>query len=129
MAPKRRRGQRGLRRRPEDGWPLDRLLVGIATLRTTRELCFQEWDWRPMSVPPRPWDLALWSGVSPKSAADAMERAHRIGLVTVHPGNRPGEAAGFRLDRAHPLASPLIGLFMAERMMVRRGSSRVPPRR
>ena len=36
------RQRRGLRPEPEDGWPLDRLLVGVGTLRTMRELFLQD---------------------------------------------------------------------------------------
>lgn len=120
-----------MRWKPPGGWPLDHLLVGVATLRTTREL-FRDDD-EPYSSPPRAWDLALWSGVTPQGSADSMERLARLELVKVIPSGRVGYAPGFRLDRTHPLVPPLARLFEAERAMVTlarrreaRSSSRAP---
>ncbi|MFQ5680362.1 MAG: hypothetical protein ACE5HP_13000 [Gemmatimonadota bacterium] len=110
--------RRGLRREPPDGWPLDDLLVGVATLRTIREL-FKEDHLSDHSLPPRAWDLALWSGVTPKGCANSLERLRRLGLAHAIRGRRRGEAPGFRLDWSHPLVNPLARLFAAEWRMVR----------
>lgn len=113
----RTRRRRSLRD-PPGGWPLDRLLVGVATLRTTRELFRQAREW-PADCP-RAWDLALKTGVTPQGSALSLERLHRSGLVHAVPSDRPGRADGYRLDRSHPLAKPLARLFEAERVMVPR---------
>lgn len=112
------RRRRGLRRDPPGGWPLDRLLVGVATLRTTRELFILDPEWSNGS--PRAWDLSLRTGVSPQGSADALERLRRLGLVHVLDPTRPGRAPGHRIDWVHPLATPLARLFEAERIMVHR---------
>lgn len=117
MGRARRRKRRGLRRRPIGGWPLDELLVGVATLRTTREL-FRQSE-RSSSSPPRAWDLALWSGVTPQGSADALERMEKVDLVTRIPSRFNYRADAFRLDRGHPLVDPLAGLFAAETRMSR----------
>lgn len=114
------RRRRGLRRDPSGGWPLDGLLVGVGTLRTTRELF--RWDGEPGPV--RAWDLALWSGVSPQGAADSLERLNRLGLLKVFPSGHPMRATAYRLDWSHPLVSPLDHLFKTERTMVPRPSYR-----
>lgn len=114
--------RRGLAWEPDDGWLLDRLFVGVATLRTTREL-FRRKAGRQRR-PPRAWDLALWSGVTPQGSADALESLHRVGLVAWVPPFRPGDAASFRLDRGHLLAEPLADLFAAERAAVPHGPQR-----
>ncbi len=111
----------GLRREPPGGWPLDRLFVGVATLRTTRELFrqSQELHWEPL----RAWDISLWSGVTPKGSTDSMNRLARLHLVTVvTPGTRgrPQRAPEFALDETHPLVAPLNAIFAAERSLVRR---------
>lgn len=95
--------------------------MGVATLRTTRQLFWQhdELGWGP----PRAWDLALWTGVTPQGSADSMERLSRLGLVKVIPSGRPGHAPTFQLDRTHPLVTPLARLFVAEQVMVRRSSA------
>ncbi|MGH7558589.1 MAG: hypothetical protein ACREMD_12580 [Gemmatimonadota bacterium] len=111
----------GLRREPGGGWPLDQLFVGVATLRTTRELFLQR-SWSPH----RPWDLALWSGVTPQGSADSLERLNRLGLVTMLPSGRAGHAPWFRLDHSYPLIGPLAELFEAERALCRRRPERAP---
>jgi hypothetical protein len=97
----------GLTRDPPGGWPLDRLFVGVATLRTTRELCSHVY-------PLRAWDLSLRTGVSPQGSANALERLHQLGLVEECIGE-PWEASWFRLDRSHYLFQPLAELFAVER--------------
>lgn len=72
-------GRRGLAASPIDGWPLDHLLVGVATLRTTRQLLRPTGALRDASV--RPWDVALWSGVTPQGTRHCMERLCQAGLV------------------------------------------------
>ena len=107
----------GLRREPPGGWPLDRVFVGVATLRTLRELFTLEES--PGVYPNRAWDVALWSGVTPQGSADALDRLHRVGLVQCFRPDRIGEARSFRLDRDYPLAAPLARLFAAEWAMRR----------
>lgn len=111
-------GRKGLRRVPRGGWPLDGLFVGVATLRTTRELFQQAKEW-PRDAP-RAWDLALWNGVSPQGSADALERIERVGLATALRPRHPGRAPGYRLEWRHPLARPLAGLFKAEWFLAHR---------
>lgn len=111
--------RKGLRREPTGGWPLDELFVGVATLRTTRELFRRERE--PFPGPQRAWDLALWSGVSIQGSANSLERLSRLGLLKVFPSDRAGHATAFRLDQTHPLVEPLARLFQAERaFMVRK---------
>ncbi len=105
--------RKGLRREPTSGWPLDELFVGVATLRTTRELFRQRGE--PFRGPRRAWDLALWSGVTPQGSANSLERLTRLRLVEVLPADRAGHAPAFRLNRSHPLVEPLARLFEAER--------------
>lgn len=112
MSKKRRRG---LRWEPMDGWPLDHLLVGVATLRTIRELLIQ--DFESKEGTPRAWDLALWNGVTPRGSANSLERLHRLGYVHELPPERPWRAVRYRLARGHPLVAPLRQLFDAERLM------------
>lgn len=109
--------RRGLRRRPEGGWPLDGLFVGVATLRTAREQ-FKQSREEPESQP-RAWDLALWSGVTPQGSADALDRLHRSGLVTIASPRTRWRAQRFQLDREHPLYAPLARLFDAEETLAR----------
>jgi hypothetical protein len=97
----------GLTRDPPDGWPLDRLFVGVATLRTTRELFSQAFSQRA-------WDLSLRTGVSPQGSANSLERLRQLGLVREYLGE-PWEASRFRLDSSHYLFQPLADLFAAER--------------
>lgn len=115
----------GLRREPPDGWPLDRLFVGVATLRTTREMFLQGYA-RSL----RAWDLALWSGVTAQGSAEALARLRRLGLVAVFPPDGPGHAPRFRLDPDYPLLAPLAALFEAERAacrgIIRPGGSATP---
>lgn len=111
MEEHRRRG-RGLRREPPGGWPLDRVLVGVGTLRTFRELALEYG--RPWDGPKRAWDVALWSGVTPQGSTQCMERIHRAGLVVSLPPDRPWRARRYRLDVTHPLCPHLIRLFRAE---------------
>lgn len=49
--------RRGLRREPEGGWPLDRLFVGVGTLRVMREMVKLAQDFP--GTPQRAWDVAL----------------------------------------------------------------------
>jgi hypothetical protein len=93
------------------------VLVGVATLRTIRELVRQEEG--GTSDPPRAWDLALWSGVTPQGSAESMDRLVKAKLVRVIPSSRPHRADAFRLDRGHPLVASLDTLFEAERAMCR----------
>ena len=97
---------------PAGGWPLDGLFVGVATLRTMRELFLQA-----PSGSVRAWDLALWSGVTPQGSADALERMCRAGFVQGFP-SEPGHAARFLLA-GHPLVEPMSRLFDAEAVMAR----------
>ena len=114
---RRGRKRRGLRPEPPDGWPLDDVLVGVATLRTMRELFRQEAD--PEASCPRAWDLALWSGVTPQGSTEAVRRLVRARLVSEVPSGRPRRAAGYRLDRLHPLVPPLSRLFALEARVCR----------
>lgn len=107
----------GLRREPLGGWPLDQLFVGVATLRTTRELFRQSLSSQPDLL--RAWDICLWSGVTPKGSADSMNRLARLGLVTQAISSRPRHAPEFALDLSHLLVAPLSDLFAAERSIVR----------
>lgn len=95
---------------PPGGWPLDEVFVGVATLRTMRELFLQAPSAHGRSV--RAWDLALWSGVSVQGSANALRRLVRArlaeGLVS-----DPGHADRF-LPTDHPLANPIARLFAAE---------------
>lgn len=109
---------RGLRRKPEGGWPLDDILVGVATLRTIREL-FRQNDETPLSRP-RAWDLALWSGVTPQGSANSLERLERAELVRALAPERPWRAPGYSLELSHPLTTPMMGLLEAERSMIHR---------
>ena len=109
--------RKGLRPDPSGGWPLDRLFVGTATVRTTRELFRQH----SLSYPiPRAWDLALWSGVTPQGSTLSLKRLGALGLVDVLPSARAGYAPTFRLDRGHPFFRPLADLFAVEEARVRR---------
>jgi hypothetical protein len=96
---------------PMDGWPLDRILVGVATDRTIRELLRQA-GW-PGGSAVRAWDLSLCSGVSPQGSANTLERLHHEGLVRVLPSD-PGRARRYALVE-HPLLRPLGRLFADER--------------
>ena len=96
----------GLSPDPSGGWPLDGLFVGVATLRTTRELFDHVY-------PLRAWDLSLRTGVTPQGSANSLVRLHRLGLVE-ECINDPWEASRFRLDRGHYLFRPLADVFAAE---------------
>lgn len=109
---RRGRTRRGLRPEPRDGWPLDGVLVGVATLRTMRELFRQLAE---PTDPPRAWDLALWSGVTPQGSIDAMDRLHSAGLVVELPPSAPHRAPAYRLDPGHVFVDPLTRLFEIER--------------
>lgn len=109
--------RRGLRLDPPDGWPLDKLLVGVATVRTIRDLLRLDREWS--SEPVRAWDLSLRNGVSPTGSANSLERLRRLDLVRVVSPPRRRHAATFRLNRDHPLAVPLDRLFGAERAAYR----------
>lgn len=112
-----RRRREGLRSEPMRGWPLDRLLVGVGTLRTLRELCYRDADAGPAGL--RAWDLALWSGVTPQGSTKSMCRLEREGLVEERPPARPGRAVGYRIERTNPLVTPLTRLFADERRICR----------
>jgi hypothetical protein len=96
---------------PIDGWPLDRILVGVATVRTIRELLWQ--CVTPHGYAVRAWDLSLCSGVSPQGSANTLERLRREGLVDVLRSD-PGSARRYALVE-HPLLEPLGWLFSDER--------------
>ena len=96
----------GLTRDPPGGWPLDHVLVGVATLRTIREL-FCHGDVQ------RAWDLSLRTGVSPQGSANTLSRLRELGLVKAYEGD-PGQARWYCLDREHYLVEPLGWLFAAE---------------
>lgn len=122
--PRRRKGRRGLRREPDGGWPLDDVLVGVATLRTIRELFRQdEEDRREVAFASlrgaRAWDLALWNGVTPQGSANSLDRLHRAGLARELPPNRPWRAHRYRVDWSHPLARPMGRLLVTERKLAR----------
>lgn len=114
--------RRGLGTDPVQGWPLDDVLVGVATLRTMREL-FRQHEDAPREGP-RAWDLALWSGVTAQGSANSLERLERAGLVTRLTRERPWRAHGYRLKRYHPLVAPMRRLFEAERSVVARSERR-----
>ena len=96
---------------PMDGWPLDRILVGVASLRTIRELLWQAVS--PHGYVVRAWDLSLCTGVSPQGSANTLERLYREGLVGVARSD-PGSALRYGLME-HPLLEPLRCLFADER--------------
>ena len=96
---------------PVDGWPLDRILVGVATVRTIRELLWQ--CVTPQGYAVRAWDLSLCSGVSPQGSANTLERLRREGLVDVVRSD-PSSARWYALVE-HPLLEPLGWLFSDER--------------
>jgi hypothetical protein len=104
--------RKGFRREPEGGWPIDEMFVGVATVRTIRELFRREAQFGDAV---RAWDLALWSGVSPQGSANSLERLERLGLVQVTFPGSAYQAKEYRLDPAHPLYGPLARLFDAER--------------
>jgi len=117
----------GLRPDPPGGWPLDEVFVGVATLRTMREV------FRKGGHELRAWDVALWSGVTPQGSTNSLDRLSRLGLVETIPSPGPGHARSYRLDSRHPLVDPVSRLFRAEGHMVRRACPRgarvrqVPP--
>lgn len=102
----------GLTRDPPGGWPLDGILVGVATLRILRELCARG-DWH------RPWDLHLRTGVSPQGAADSLVRLEGAGLVKAGTRNVPDEATWYGLAHDHDLVPALGDLFATEARLVR----------
>lgn len=104
---------RGLSASPIDGWLLDRLLVGRATLRTTRELFRPRWFSYQDSF--RAWDVALWSGVTPQGSIHCMDRLHTAGLLRIVPPRRASHATTYQFVHRHPLVAPLEALFWAER--------------
>lgn len=112
------KGRRGLRPVPEGGWPLDRVLVGVGTVRTLRELVLEHG--KAMGGPRRAWDVALWSGVTAQGSIGCMERLHRAGLVEELPPDRPWRACRYLPVPTHPLWPPLADLFRAERIRSRR---------
>ena len=112
------RRRRGLRPEPEEGWPLDRMLVGVATLRTMRELFLQDVEFS--RTPRRAWDLALYNGVTPQGSAESLLRLAGEGLARGVPPEDPRRAMGYRLEPGHSLADPLRRLFRAESRVCRR---------
>lgn len=108
----------GLRSEPPGGWPLDDVFVGVATLRTIRELFEQHYG--RFTGPLRAWDLALWSGVTPQGTANSLERLDRVGLVWKAWRGGPGYAARYQIDTEYPLFQALDRLFTAERLMADR---------
>ena len=80
--------------------------MGVATLRTTRELFRHVYSLRA-------WDLSLRTGVTPQGSANSLERLHRLGLVEECISD-PWEASRFCLDSTHSLFQPLADLFAAE---------------
>lgn len=107
---------RGIRRPPPGGWPLDRVLVGVCTVRTFREMVLHRSETTVEAL--RGWDVGLWSGVSAQGATESLQRLHREGLMTELPPNRPGRARRYRLALDHPLCPPLVRLFERERRAV-----------
>lgn len=105
---------------PAGGWPLNHVLVGVATLRTLRELYRRQHrsSPNPDSDPLRAWDVASRAAVTVQGAANSLERLEKAGLVQSFPPLRHGGAARYRLDPSHPLVPPLGQLFGAERRMV-----------
>jgi len=103
----------GLRPDPPGGWPLDQVLVGVATLRTLREVSRR-------SVPLRPWDISLQTGVSPQGTADALKRLSGLGLVAEHPSSEGGRASRYCIEESHFLREPFGRLFAAKRDEVQR---------
>lgn len=112
------RSRTGLRGRPDGGWPLDRIFVSVAALRSIRELFRGNVGRVPDPV--RAWDLALWTGVSPQAAANALKRMEELELVELYAAERPGHARSYRIASNHPLTPPLARLFTVERQMVPR---------
>ncbi len=108
-------------------WPLDGILKGVGTLRVLREL------YRPhlrhWTHPARPWDIALWSGVTPQGTARILERLMKDGVVELWTHPAPGYAPTYRPVRDHPIREPLNELFAAERLLVPRPAPRLqrPP--
>ena len=94
------------------------MLVGVATLRTTRELFLQDVEFSRESR--RAWDLSLYSGVTPQGAAESMVRLAGEGLAREVPPEEHRRAMGYRLERGHPLAEPLDRLFKVEQRICRR---------
>lgn len=108
-----REPRRGLAATPESGWPLDQLFVGVATLRTTRQLLrLSGGALRGGSV--RAWDIALWSGVTPQGTRYCMERLERVGLVRQVAPGKSWHATTYRLVERHRFVEPLLTLFRAE---------------
>lgn len=114
-----KRPRSGHRWKPPGGWPLDEVLVGVATLRTLRELFRRQGGPHPPDPEPlRAWDVALRSPVSVPGAAASLERLEASRLVTALPPRTTAGAERYRLDPAHPLLLPLGRVFEAERRMV-----------
>ena len=103
---------------PPGGWPLDRVLVGVGTLRTMRAIYYRQGGRDP--DPLRAWDLALRANVSVQGAATSLERLERETLLEAFPPLGPGGARRSRIDPTHLLCGPLARLFEAERRMVPR---------
>lgn len=109
----------GYRRRPDGDWPLDDVLIGVKSLRTLRELMRQEnQERRRPPSPRRPWDVALWCGVTPQGSAEILDRLHRLGMVERFPPSARGRARRFRLARKHPLVAPIERLFDDEWVLI-----------
>lgn len=112
----------GPTRRPTArAWTLDGLLVGVGTLRVTREL-FRRYNEGDVDV--RAWDLSFWGGVTPTGAAGALERLERQGLVERVRPARGVDPTTWGLVPSHTFYAPLRDLFAAER---HRGRGLEPP--
>lgn len=109
---------RGLAYEPVEGWPLDRVLVGVATLRTARQL-LRPHRLRDANVAwVRGWDIAMWSGVTPQGSRHAMERLRSAGILKTASRASYHQAERFMIDAYHPLTRALELLFDAERRTV-----------
>lgn len=107
------RDRRGLSPYPVDGWPLDTLLVGVAIIRTLRQLLgTRRGPMQDRSI--RAWDVALWSGVTPQGSRHCMERIADAGLLRSVAPAKSWHAATYRIECGHPLVGPLATLFRVE---------------
>jgi hypothetical protein len=70
--------------------------------------------------PVRPWDVALWSGVTPHGSAACLKRLNGLGLVKVVRKARVRQATWYQLDWSYPFIDPLAQLFALEWRLSRR---------